>query len=374
MAQILLYGATGYTGRLVARELVRTGAAPVLVGRSGDRLRTLVEDLEPLAPSGRSATSAVADLGEPGSLRRLLQSPDDVLVSVVAPYTRVGSVLVEAAIDAGCAYLDCSAEPAFVRRVFDHYGQPARRAGARLLPGMGNEFVSGNLAAALLIDRFAHEQLVRLDVGYFVTGPFGTSSGSVASAAAVTLDPSFVFRAGRVAAERPGASVRSFDVDGHSMSAISLGGSEALSLPRTAPDLRQVTVYVGWLGRWSRVTAAAGALTANALSVPGVSSAVGAVFRTALGGASAAGQADHVRARSRAVAVAEGFAAGGTRIGRVEVEGQNPYDLTASLLTWSARMLARRAEKDVGALGPIDAFGLDAVASGCLALGLVEVD
>jgi short subunit dehydrogenase-like uncharacterized protein len=101
---------------------------------------------------------------------------------------------------------------------------------------------------------------------------------------------------------------------------------------------------------------------------------MGAVFRSALGGASAEGPADHVRARSRSIVVAEGTDADGETLGRIMIEGVNPYDLTATLLTWSARMLSRRADKGVGALGPAEAFGLDALVSGCLALGLAEVD
>ncbi|MFN8125517.1 MAG: hypothetical protein U0R64_03275 [Candidatus Nanopelagicales bacterium] len=50
MARIILFGATGYTGRLVARDLVRTGAAPVLVGRSVEALTALVEELDDSAP------------------------------------------------------------------------------------------------------------------------------------------------------------------------------------------------------------------------------------------------------------------------------------------------------------------------------------
>lgn len=372
MGRILLFGATGYTGRLVARELVRNGAAPVLVGRSGDAVRTLVEDLEPLAPGGRSATFELAELSRPASLRRLVRAPDDVLISTIGPYTRVGAVALDAAVGAGCGYVDCSAEPAFVRHVFDDYDSRARRSGARLLTGMGNESVAGNLAASILLDRAPG--VTRLDVGYFATGPFGPSSGSVASAAAVMLDPSFVLRRRKLVAERPGASVRSFPVGDTSLSGISIAGTEALTLPRRYPGLQQVTVYVGWAGRWSKLTSAAGALASNAFVVPGVSSAVGAVVRTALGGASSEGPAEHVRTRSRSVVVAEGFNADGSLLGRVRVEGPNPYDLTGRLLAWSAQLLSRGAVTGVGTLGPVDMIGADALLAGCLALGLGEVD
>lgn len=374
MARIVLFGATGYTGRLIARDLVRTGAAPLLVGRSADTLTALVDELNDTAPGGRAASFEIADLDRPGSLRRLLDSPDDVVVSAVGPFARLGSVAVEAAIDAGCAYVDCTGEPAFIRRVFEDYGPRAARTGARLLPAMGYDFVPGNLAGALLLRRYQGAGLTGLRIGYFVTGPFGPSSGSVASAAGIMLDPSFAWRDGAVQSERPGAHVHSFDVSDGDADAMSLGGTEHFALPRLDPALRDVAVHVGWAGRWSRAASAASGLAAGARQVPGIGSAMGAVFRTALGGASAEGPADHVRARSRSIVVAEGVAADGAELGRVTVEGPNPYDLTAALLTWSARMLSRRAEKGVGTLGPVDAFGLDALVSGCLAIGLAETD
>lgn len=374
MSRIVLFGATGYTGRLVARELVRTGAAPLLVGRSADALGALVEELNDEAPGGRAAAFEVADTQRPASLRRLLTSTDDVVVSAVGPYVRLGSVAVEAAIDAGCAYVDCAGEPAFLRTVYETYGPRARRTGARLLPAMGYDFVPGNLAGALLIQRLKDSGLTGVRIGYFVAGPFGPSSGSVASAAGIMIDPSFAWREGQLQPERPGARVHTFDLSGAEAAGVSMGGSEHYTLPRLDPDLMDVSVHVGWLGRWSRAVSAASGLAAGARQMPVVGTAMGAMLRGALGGASAEGPADHVRSRSRSIVIAEGLGDGGSVLGRVRVEGPNPYDLTAALLTWSARMLSRRAEKGTGALGPVDAFGLEALVSGCLALGLAETD
>ncbi len=374
MARIVLFGATGYTGRLVARDLVRGGAAPLLVGRNSDALAELVEDLNEDAPGGRAASFEVATIDRPASLRRLLESPDDVVVSAVGPYARLGSVAVEAAVDAGCAYVDCAGEPVFLRQMFTEYDSKARRTGARLLPAVGYDFIPGNLAGTLLIDRYAPAGLTTLRIGYFVKGPFGPSSGSVASAAGVMLDPANTFRDGHLVSERPGARLRTFPVGNDTVSGLSLGGSEVFTLPGLDPRLQDIDVYVGWAGRWSRAAAAASGLAAGARQVPGLGSAMGAVFRSTLGGASAEGPADHVRGKTRSFVVAEGSAADGGVLGRVTLEGPNPYDLTSGLLTWAARMLSRRAERDVGTLGPVAAFGLDALVSGCLALGLCETD
>lgn len=372
--RILLLGATGYTGRLTARELVRSGVVPVLLGRSREKLRILAEELVGLAPGGGEPAIEVVDVEKPASLRRLLNSQDSVLVSTVGPFTRLGQVPVAAAIDAGCGYIDSCGEPAFISDIFTSYGPRAQRTGARLLTAFGFDYVPGNLAGAILLDRYPDAGIAQVDIGYFVTGGFTPSSGTIATAAEVALDHSYSFRQGRIRAERPAAHTMSFEVDGHTRDAMSIGGSEQFALPRLNPQLQTVNTHVGWIGRWSRALSAAGALTGNAVQVPGVGAAMGAVVRTALGGSSATGPTDHQRSRNRSVVIAVGRNGNGGEVGRVRVEGPNPYDMTAALLTWGARMMARRAESAVGALGPVDAFGFEALAGGCLALGIADVD
>ncbi|MGO1289494.1 MAG: saccharopine dehydrogenase NADP-binding domain-containing protein, partial [Cellulosimicrobium funkei] len=194
--RIVLLGATGYTGTLVAHELVARGARPVLAGRSEDRLDALAADLatetpaatapsaarhraEPTGspeavspPSGTSARTpletAVADVDDARTVRALV-GPGDVLVSTVGPFGRHGGPAVEAAIDAGAVYLDSTGEPAFIRRVFDELGPRARRTGAALLTAFGHDWVPGNLAGALALQEEGADA-VRLEIGYFPTG------------------------------------------------------------------------------------------------------------------------------------------------------------------------------------------------------------
>ena len=102
--RIILLGATGYTGRLTAEAMVRAGLAPVLAGRRHDAVARLADRLAPLAPQPSSEPGiAVADAGDPGSVRRLIESADDVLVSTVGPFVEWGDTAVEAAVDAAQA-------------------------------------------------------------------------------------------------------------------------------------------------------------------------------------------------------------------------------------------------------------------------------
>ena len=80
-----------------------------------------------------------------------------------------------------------------------------------------------------------------------------------------------------------------------------------------------------------------------------------------------------LRARRRSLVVAICADVDGRPVAQVEVGGKDGYDLTACLLAWGAQRLAEGAVRDVGALGPVDAFGLDVLAEGCAQAGLVRV-
>ena len=70
--------------------------------------------------------------------------------------------------------------------------------------------------------------------------------------------------------------------------------------------------------------------------------------------------------------VAEALAADGTVLNRVELEGPNGYDLTASFLTWAARQLSTKDPLKCGSLGPAEPYGLKALLNGCREAGLIE--
>ena len=119
----------------------------------------------------------------------------------------------------------------------------------------------------------------------------------------------------------------------------------------------------------------AGAAASGASRIPLVGGALESLTRTAVGPTTArrSGPDEEERGRSRTLCVAETFDADGTLQHRVRVEGPSPYDLTASLLAWGARMMWQGSTHGTGALGPAEAMGSEALIGGCLALGLAEV-
>ena len=356
--RIVLFGATGYTGRLAARALVARGAAPVLAGRSRERVEALAAQLGGLP-------SAVADVTRPQSIRALL-GPGDVLVSTVGPFVRWGRPALAAALEAGAHYLDSTGEPPFIRTVFEDHDAPARDAGLGLLTAFGYDYVPGNLAGALAL-RDAGDRAVSVDVGYFVGGGAQPSGGTRASAAGMLAEPAYAFVGGRLVSERTARRVRSFD----GRLAVSVGGTEQFALPRVHPGLRDARVWLGWFGPASHPLQAISAATSLAARLPGVRGAIQAVASRLVKG-STGGPDAATRARARSFIVAIASDAQGAPLATVRLEGVNPYDFTGNVLAWGALAAAGGGLRGAGALGPVDAFGLDALQVGVAAAGIEQ--
>lgn len=357
--RIIIFGATGYTGRLLAERLAAQGAAPVLAGRSEASLRELAE---PLGLEWR-----VADALRQNSVFALLE-PGDVLVSTVGPFAKWGEPAVRAAIAAKSVYIDSTGEPPFIRRVFEEFGPPAERAGATLLPAMGYDFVPGALAGALALEE-AGEEAVRVDIGYYAFGA-GVSAGTRRSAVGIMLEDGYAFRGGALRTARVAERVRSFDVRGKDRDAVSMGGSEHLTLPAVDPRLEEVNVYLGWFPALARPLQAGSLAGSFALRVPGVRGVLKAAGDQLV---ELTGGAVEQPGSGISWVVAEAYGAGGERLSEVHLSGGEPYGLTAGTLAWAARRAAADGVDGAGALGPVEAFGLRKLEAGCREAGLERV-
>jgi saccharopine dehydrogenase-like NADP-dependent oxidoreductase len=158
---IAVYGAAGHTGTLVALELARRGHEVVLGGRSRASLDPLRDRLE------TNAAVTVATVGDGASLRRLTGSAS-VLINCAGPFATTGEAIAAAAVDTGTHYVDHSAEPGYVRRLFDVLSARARAADVAVMPGMS---FYGALAD-LLAHRVAagRSDIDELTVAYAVRG------------------------------------------------------------------------------------------------------------------------------------------------------------------------------------------------------------
>lgn len=363
--RIVLFGATGYTGRLTAAALVEHGAEPLLAGRNRAALETLAAEL------GGELEVAVADVSQPAGVRALL-TDEDVMVSTVGPFTRWGAPAVEAAIDAGTPYLDSTGEPPFIRRVFEQWGPKAKAAGTPLLTAMGYDWVPGNLAAALALDE-AGPTATAVEVGYFLTGGGGGfSGGTMASTIAAMLEPGFAFRGGRLVTEANARHVRSYDVRDRDRPAVSAASSEHFTLPAQFPQVQDVEAFLGWFGSASRPLQAGSIGLAALTRIPGAKPGLERVLgRFAKGSTGGPTEAERAASGSHVLAIARDAA--GEALAEIRLEGVNGYTFTAAMLAWaSIRALAGGIEGS-GALGPAQAFGLEALEAGVAEAGISRI-
>lgn len=359
--RIVLFGATGYTGELTARELVGLGVDPVLAGRSRDRLGALAAELGGL-------DVVEADAARPDGVIRGSLAPGDVLLTTVGPFRLLGEPALRAAVGAGAHYLDSAGEPSFIRRVFGRFG-PQVEGRSVLLPAFGFEFAPGNLAGALAL-REAGGEAPRVDVCYLDTGRGGAvSSGTVATAPGMLLADAHTYRDGRLITVRQGERVRTFQRhDGRRGEALSIGGTEQLSLPRVFPGLREVNVHLGWLG--GGVARALGVVYALR-RLPGAQRIIHGLTRL-LARRTGAGPGEETRAETGSYLIAEAAGEDGDVAARVFLEGPNAYTLTSRLLAWGAQRLATAGPLVTGAAGPVEALGLDALEDAMEYLGLTR--
>jgi short subunit dehydrogenase-like uncharacterized protein len=346
VSRIAVYGASGYTGRLVAAALNGAGHEVVLAGRDAARLRALGPQV------------AVAPLGDAAALARALDGCAAV-VNCAGPFLDHGAAVIEAAIDAGVHYADTAAEQAWVHEVFERYGPPAAARGVALVPAAGFDFVFGDLACALAADGLG--PLRRLDVAYAVDR-FRMSRGTLRSAlAGMTARPLAYEDGAWRFAPLVGPAGRRFDFPppfGTRFVAPFPAG-EVVTVPRHV-DVRAVRTQIA-----ARMfTLGAEPLAPFAAPLVPLAGALvrGPVPRVAeaIAGRLPEGPAERARRRARWIVVADAHAIDGRR-GRVAVSGSDVYGTTAASAAHAAELLA--ATGGAGALAPAQAFDPDSFLS-----------
>jgi short subunit dehydrogenase-like uncharacterized protein len=144
---IVLFGATGFTGELTARYLARNapeGCRWALAGRNPDKLEQLRQRLAELDPRCAELPLITADVSDESSVRELAGATRTV-ISTVGPYVRYGEPLVAACAEAGTDYVDLTGEPEFVDRMYVKYHRRAAESGARLVHACGFDSVPHDL-------------------------------------------------------------------------------------------------------------------------------------------------------------------------------------------------------------------------------------
>jgi saccharopine dehydrogenase (NAD+, L-glutamate forming) len=146
---LILFGATGFTGGLTAEYLARHAPANArwaLAGRSMSKLAAVRERLLSINPALADLGLIEIDASDAGALQTLAQSTR-VIVTTVGPYIRYGEPLVAACAASGTHYADLTGEPEFVDLVWLKYQQTALASGARLVHCCGFDSIPHDLGA-----------------------------------------------------------------------------------------------------------------------------------------------------------------------------------------------------------------------------------
>jgi short subunit dehydrogenase-like uncharacterized protein len=178
---IVLYGATGFAGKLTAEYLAKAGGDGriALAGRSHDKLLAVRETLGERA---QSWPLIIADASQPSTLNAMA-AQTQVVVTTVGPYAKHGLPLVAACAAAGTDYADLTGETNFIRESIDLYHKQAMDTGARIVHSCGFDSIPSDLTVFALYRRAEQDQAGQLADTNLVVRSFkaGISGGTAAS-------------------------------------------------------------------------------------------------------------------------------------------------------------------------------------------------
>ncbi len=185
---VVLFGASGFVGRLTAEYLARRApgeARIALGGRSRAKLEQLRAGLGELAASW---PLVLADSGDAASIAALARSTR-VVATTVGPYMRYGLPLVAACAEAGTHYADLTGEVLFMRRSIDEHDAAARAGGARIVHTCGFDSIPSDLGVlALHLHAREHGLGDLQDTTLVVTATRGGVSGGTVDSLRGQLD------------------------------------------------------------------------------------------------------------------------------------------------------------------------------------------
>lgn len=183
---VVVWGATGFTGKLVAEYLARRAGAEglrwAIGGRNRDKLEAVRRDLAAVAPAAAEVPLEVADAHDLPALQALA-ARTRVVAATAGPFALHGSDMVAACVEQGTDYCDITGETHWIRKMADAHHTAAEQRGARIVHCCGFDSIPSDLGVLMMqehaIARFGKPcQAVRFFLG---ENKGGLSGGTVAS-------------------------------------------------------------------------------------------------------------------------------------------------------------------------------------------------
>lgn len=232
--KIGIYGATGFTGQLVAQELEKLGADYFIAGRDATKLGAMSARLR------SKPETLVAQVEDPASLAALCKKAG-VLANCAGPFLLYGPPVVAAAVEAGSHYLDTTGETPYMRKMQQAHDATARKKGCCLIPGAAYEYALSDLLLPFSVKGF--ESVESIEIGYLVRGA-KASMGTKLSILQMIRAAQVGWENGRWQDATP-PSQRTFPGDGgRPVGAVTFGGGEILFSPLHVKGVQRVRTYI----------------------------------------------------------------------------------------------------------------------------------
>jgi len=161
---VVVYGASGYTGRLVCEYLREWGIPFIAAGRSAGKLN---DAMKSHVPGIETASFEVAEVQHTTEALTKLFSGASVVLNTVGPFARFGHEVVQACLAAKCHYTDTTGEQDWLITLEREYGAQFASAGLLLSPGLAQMYTTGEIAAQLCLEE---PGLDTLDIAVFWGG------------------------------------------------------------------------------------------------------------------------------------------------------------------------------------------------------------
>jgi short subunit dehydrogenase-like uncharacterized protein len=215
---LVLFGASGFTGGLVAQHVAahaRTDIRFALAGRRTEALDALRERLLNEHPE-REIGVIAADVSDPDSLTRMAARAR-VVLSTVGPFSDYGEPLVRACVEQGTEYLDSTGERPFVLDMIARYDELARRRGVRLIFACGFDSIPADLGVYFAVQQLPAAEPLTIDSYLSFRGVFsgGTERSAIMEMSAARPGPdAYTYsEAGRSGQVQKGRAHRAQSVD-----------------------------------------------------------------------------------------------------------------------------------------------------------------
>lgn len=186
---LALFGATGFTGRLVAEYLAKKRPALkwALAGRSRGKLEQVRHELAAIDPAAKDLEILVGDSLDRGAMDAIAKR-SRVVCTTAGPYARYGSALLAACVEHAADYCDLTGEVHWVRAMIDAHHARAVETGARIVPSCGFDSIPSDLGVLLLHEHLAERGKKLAEAHLRVVGMKGAMSGGTMASAMDTAE------------------------------------------------------------------------------------------------------------------------------------------------------------------------------------------